>query len=253
MLNKNDFTKKIEKYKRKVWIPKIVNEEISLTTSKFLGTPVITDSFNWPICPNCGKKMQFFMQLNVLELPDEFKSFLGIEEGLIQLFYCTTMESPIGFDFSKGSPNFCDIDCETYFPFSKSIHARVIKDFNLTTSNNFDTQSISQAKTIVAWEEKYDLPGIPDLESLGVEVNEEVIDLIYESGYPLVGDKIGGWPLWFQNSDYPTCPICKKKMRYLVQLDSEGNIPYVFGEYGVGLLTQCEEHKEILTFHWNCM
>lgn len=37
-------------------------------------------------------------------------------------------------------------------------------------------------------------------------------------------------------------------MKYIVQIDSEVNIPYIFGDYGCGHITQCSEYKDIFGF-----
>ena len=41
-------------------------------------------------------------------------------------------------------------------------------------------------------------------------------------------------------------------MRYIFQVDSNHQIPFRFGDLGIGHITQCENHKEELTFAWAC-
>lgn len=38
----------------------------------------------------------------------------------------------------------------------------------------------------------------------------------------------------------------------LFQIDSEDNIPYMFGDTGCGHITYCEKHPRVLAFGWAC-
>lgn len=62
------------------------------------------------------------------------------------------------------------------------------------------------------------------------------------------GDKLTGWPDWRQGVEYPACRACGGRMQLVFQLDSEDNLPYMFGRSGCGHLTQCPEHKDQLAF-----
>jgi hypothetical protein len=41
-------------------------------------------------------------------------------------------------------------------------------------------------------------------------------------------------------------------MQLVFQLDSMMNLPYMFGDSGMGRITQCKEHKEVPAFGWAC-
>jgi hypothetical protein len=41
-------------------------------------------------------------------------------------------------------------------------------------------------------------------------------------------------------------------MRLVFQVDSEDNVPHMFGDAGIGHLTQCPDHKDVLGFGWAC-
>ncbi|HBL10742.1 MAG TPA: molybdate metabolism regulator, partial [Cyanobacteria bacterium UBA11162] len=66
------------------------------------------------------------------------------------------------------------------------------------------------------------------------------------------GDKLAGYPLWVQGMEYSGCPICHEPMRQVFQLVSEDNLPYMFGDVGIGHVLQCQTHKEQLAFIWAC-
>jgi hypothetical protein len=68
----------------------------------------------------------------------------------------------------------------------------------------------------------------------------------------VTGDKLAGWPAWVQNVEYLECPRCGRRMIHVFQVDSEDNVPFMFGDSGCGHITQCPEHKEIVAFAWAC-
>jgi hypothetical protein len=41
-------------------------------------------------------------------------------------------------------------------------------------------------------------------------------------------------------------------MVHVFQVDSEDNVPFMFGGSGCGYITQCPEHKEVVAFGWAC-
>jgi len=41
-------------------------------------------------------------------------------------------------------------------------------------------------------------------------------------------------------------------MQFVFQIDSNDNLPIILGDRGCGHITQCPEHKQILTFSWAC-
>ena len=55
--------------------------------------------------------------------------------------------------------------------------------------------------------------------------------------FPHSGEKLGGWPMWVQSVEYPSCPECGAEMTLLFQIDSERNLPYMFGDVGCGHIT----------------
>ncbi|MCU0533872.1 MAG: YwqG family protein [Hydrococcus sp. Prado102] len=64
---------KLINVKRLAWKPIVREGDGDLTASKIAGKPWLNADEKWPICPNCGKPMQFFLQLNL----DELLSRLG--------------------------------------------------------------------------------------------------------------------------------------------------------------------------------
>jgi hypothetical protein len=220
--------------RRSCWQP-IVEHGDSPLHSKFSGTPAVAPGESWPTCAHCGKAMQLFVQLNVAEFPP---GFVGPwTSGLLQLFYCTSRR-----------PN-CEIDCEAYFPFSKSVLARIV-DGSLIAAPETPPAQQFPSKRIIGWSRQDDYPSAQELE--GSPLSNDEIDALSQSGYPVAGEKLGGWPAWVQHVEYPSCPECGSPMSLVFQIDSEDNLPYMFGDVGCGHITYCPTHPHRLAFAWAC-
>ncbi|WP_276307800.1 DUF1963 domain-containing protein [Stenotrophobium rhamnosiphilum] len=210
-----------------------------LNASKFSGAPFLPSGSKWPACQNCGKPMQLFLQLNPSELPEQVTSPWG--EGLLQFFYCTNSE-PL-----------CEVDCEAFFPFSKSTLLRIVSAEG--KSEAVDSSAVLNGfppKLIVGWKVDHDLPNWEELRSLGVELTDEESEELSEKGFPRSGEKLLGWPAWVQGVEYPQCPECGSQMRLVFQIDSSGHLPYMFGDVGCGHISQCAIHPSNLAFGWAC-
>lgn len=111
-------------------------------------------------------------------------------------------------------------------------------------------------KVITGWTAVDDYPHYGEYEDLGIELelDEEVEELMMERGIGLARekDKLFGWPYWVQNVEYPSDRKTGKQMELLFQVDSEDNLPYMFGDLGVAHLTQSPDNEEELGFGWAC-
>ncbi|MCR8634871.1 YwqG family protein [Paenibacillus radicis (ex Xue et al. 2023)] len=230
---------KIKPLEKKAWIPDTIDGDSSNIASKFSGTPYISENESYPICQNCSKPMQLFVQLSLSELPQSFQSYVGIDKGILQMFYCLN-EEPL-----------CEVECEAYFPFSKSTFLRIINPIDSGRSD-IDVSKFYPAKTILSWNEIADYPNIEEMNEMGLSFTDDEESELYESLNPATGDKLGGYPSWVQGVEYPNCPKCQEKMQLIFQIDSEINLPYMFGDSGCGHITQCNKHKDVLAFGWAC-
>ena len=234
-----DIPVKLLPYKRAAWKPIVEDGDGWSLASKFSGVPYLKAGEEHPRCKNCRESLQLFVQLNLDELPEPARSEFG--DGLLQMFYCTS-EEPL-----------CEDECDAYFPFSESVLVRIVQpDAAQTASPGVaPTKEFFPPKLIVGWQESEDYPNPEEAESLGIELSEDEQEPLYEA-FPQTGDKLAGYPAWVQGIEYPNCPTCDKQMRLVFQIDSEDNLPYMFGDVGCGHITQCETHKEQLAFGWAC-
>jgi uncharacterized protein YwqG len=234
----NNIPLTLQPFKQKAWKPITQEQDGSVLDSKFSGVPYLIQNEEYPKCQNCQQPMQLFIQLNLSRLPEPLLEKFG--HGLLQMFYCIN-QTPL-----------CEVDCEAFFPFAKSVLIRIIEP-----EDNFPTRQTSPEnsfppKLITGWQELEDYPNSEEGESLGIELTGEEWDEWFESDFPQAGDKLGGYPHWIQGIEYPDCPICRDKMGLVFQIDSEDNLPFMFGDLGCGYLTQCRNHQDQLAFGWAC-
>jgi uncharacterized protein YwqG len=245
-----------EAHKRTAWTPIVEEKDGEATASKFSGMPWLAEDEPYPCCRNCQTPMPLLLQLNLADLPAELTGKFG--SGLLQLFYCTG--------------NYCDGGWE---PFSGSKLVRLVQPSDRTQSLSAGSYPTFPAKTIVGWTPFDDYPNSEEHDELGLIFNYDFSAQTLQIQCPSVGletealpmeeapeaeevasaatgDKLGGYPDWVQGIEYPDCPECNRRMELVFQLDSEDHLPFMFGDMGCGHITQCPEHKHVVTFAWAC-
>lgn len=228
----------IRRLMRHAWRPVVENDDGAASDSKFAGTAVLARGEEWPACGNCHQPLQLFVQLDLAALPAALQGELG--SGFLQLFYCVNDTPP------------CEADCEAFVPFGKSVLARRLDAANAVPAPARPANNTFPARRIRGWEQVEDLPNWEEIRALGVALSGDEETLLEELELPWGGDKLWGWPYWVQGIEYPSCPQCEATMRLVFQIDSNDNLPHMFGDVGCGHLTQCATHKDVLAFGWAC-
>jgi len=248
----------LAKHRRPAWKPIVESGDGAVTASKFSGIPWIGKDSPWPNCGHCEQPLQLLLQLNLTDLSAELGQPFGT--GLLQLFYCTHEE------------------CQGYGgwePFADDLsRVRIVQPTGPDLTGSVSPPDGSfPPKQITGWTRFTDLPKPSEHAELGlkyvydhktgtVRLECEELGLVFEDirdrnlaeniANSELGDKLGGWPAWIQNVEYPECPRCGKRMVLVFQVDSEDNIPFMFGDAGCGHITQCPQHKEVVAFGWAC-
>ncbi|WP_010583682.1 ankyrin repeat domain-containing protein [Schlesneria paludicola] len=250
----------IKRQERPCWLPMVEDGDGDVMTSKFGGIPWLDVNESWPTCKACHLPLELFLQLNLAELPAELNSRFGT--GLLQFFYCT----------EQGE------ECEGengWEPFSDSVsRVRIVSPHGMAAQ--IPCQNRCDAKRIIEWEKTVDYPSPAEHDQLGIIIDYhfndvpfkpteitckelglhftgiEFVDSLGEIVQSLPGDKLAGWPCWVQGVEYPHCPKCGERMELLFQIGSEDHIPFMFGDCGIGHITQCRQHKEVVAFGWAC-
>ena len=218
---------KLHEFRRRAWLPTIVDGDGDATASKFGGTPFIASGETWPKCALCGDWLQLAVQLADADLPQSLRDAFA---GTLQAFFCTTDS------------------CPSAEPFAPTTLVRLIEPKGAPA---YDAPPFDEAflgRRIVGWQEAPDYPTYEELETFGVRLagGPEIGGEFYCS---LTQDKLVGWPNWPQNPNYATCPKCGNVLRALVQIASEGNVPFMFGDAGTAWVWQCSEHRDVVTFY----
>jgi uncharacterized protein YwqG len=255
----------IERHKRIAYTPVVADGHGAVDGSRFNGAPFLANGEAWPACQLCAKPMAMFVQLNLGRLPPPYNERLG--DGLLQFFYCVAEH-----DFGQ---------TEEWEAFDhKSKLARVLPaDVVGAIAAPRDVGLKAQAQAITGWRkieeapnweeaEEYGLHGVHDrsdpanirskfvCEALSIDTgwldDAEYEHAIIHDLAQAAGDKLGGWPAWVQGVEYPSCPKCQARMQLVLQIDSEDHVPFMFGDGGCGHITQCPNHKEVVTFAWAC-
>ena len=233
----------LAKIERPWYRPKTSPGDGSSTATKFGGRAFIPAGESWPRCGSCGAELPLFVQLDLASLPEELAH--PHREGLVQLFYCTSE---------------CEVACSAWDAGAKSVVTRWLipaAEQPITGSPATRASYGFVPSVLERWERQ-----APELAAYGEElpiddgeralVDERYEDLRDGDQRCHLGDKLGGWPRWIQGPSIPACPICRTRMRYLLQLDSNGLCGHQFGDLGAGHLFQCPRHVEGLAFTWAC-
>ncbi|HEU4561065.1 MAG TPA: DUF1963 domain-containing protein [Longimicrobium sp.] len=224
---------KVKHARRPAYLPLVRDGDGPPGASKFSGVPWLAPGEAWPPCANCGLPMQLFLQLAADELPGPARARIGAGNAL-QFYFCTNGE--------RGC------DSEAWEPFSRSVLIRIVPVQGAAAGGDMP-RGMFPPKTITGWEAMDDYPGMEELEELTPGLDDGDLELVSED-YPVAGDKLLGWPLWVQWAEYPECRTCGARMELLFQVESERNVPWIFGDMGIGHVTQCPSHPSELAFQW---
>ena len=260
-MTREEIVRKLEPWRARVqrpaWKPLVEAGEGPVTGARYGGTPWIGPYAPWPECGHCQMPLSFFLQLDLGNLPQELDGRFGT--GLLQLYYCTRDE------------------CQGYGgwePFADDLsRVRVVQPTGPRSTITPAPAEVLPAQRIVGWSSFTDLPMPQEHGELGLQytynfkrgmLRLQCPEVSLDTTYPLTecpteeiahsksGDKLAGWPAWVQGVEYPHCPRCEQRMILVLQVDSEDNLPFMFGDVGCGHITQCPAHKDVVAFGWAC-
>jgi uncharacterized protein YwqG len=239
------------RHMRRAWKPVCIDG--GTNTARFGGSALLGRE-SWPACAGCRNPMQLLLQLPLASLPGNVVR----GDGLLQAFYCSRDDGR----------------CETWAPFSGAHLVRLVREPLNDVASPLGRDAF-RLRSVVSWNELADYPHVEEHERLGLiyehdferklvrvtcaelgidvpDLDQDIAEVISD---PAAGDKLGGWPLWIQQPEYPSCPRCARQMAFVFQIDS-GDVVYphprMFGDGGIGHITQCPDHPDVLAFGWAC-
>ncbi|MEU6789565.1 ankyrin repeat domain-containing protein [Nonomuraea angiospora] len=213
---------------RSAWIPQLDGPAATGDPSQFGGLPWLRSTEVWPACGCCEAPLTFFVQIDLSRTPKAAREAFGV--GLLQLFHCTT--------------------CNPYRPFSSGDVVRIVDPADaVTPAKEPEGARVLPVRPITGWARAVkDYPYREADESALLPDEREVVFTLNRQG-----DKLGGWPNWVQDPDYPRCPHGDHRMtRPLLQIDSNHGVAHTWGDNGVGFIVQCPQHRGEVTFLWQC-
>lgn len=242
-------------HRRPAYRPVTVAGDGPSDCSKFGGQPYLEPGETWPACGDCGASLTFLLQLNLSSVPEGFST-----KGLLQLFYCTQVDCN-GAGWEAFSPTHC---------------VRIVEGAGEEGRQDAPTRLL-RASRIEGWERFDDGPHPEDFDDLGLHLdydfaadtvtvrcpmadvtetvsNTDDVDdeLAKRIGACQAGDKLGGWPCWMQGAERPSCRTCGETMEVVFQVDSEQGVDFMFGDAGIGHVSQCPRHPNVVAFAWAC-
>lgn len=208
--------------------------------SKYGGVPWLGAGEAWPPCPNCKSPMHLVLQIDLASLPGAAQGAFG-GRGLLQFFSCVSSE-PL-----------CEVDTEAFFaqsgadrPRAKLLRVVVPEGTCGSPAAPPDIAGAPGPKAITGWTACEDFPANADELEADDEIDlDQIDDAVSEALYEACedGDKLGGWPKWIQDLEYPSCPECGANMTsFVYQLQSDAENGCSFCGDGVAYVCQCPEH-----------
>ena len=217
---------KIKPHARKASKPKTRKGNPGPAAAKFGGMPFLPAGTAWPTCEKCGAPALFLVQLDLSDLAPACE-LRG--EGLAQMFFCDPcgkhalrVVDPTGEAAEAGTP---------------------------------DGVKLLPSRAITGWTKpKKELPGRDVfVDTVPVDLSDAERDMAWGNPFTNNGDKCGGWPHWIQDPQWGTAPSGRPFDRLVLQMDTGGNLPYQFGDSGIGFILGTSEDPLEFGFVWQCL
>jgi len=211
--------KKLADQARDSWTPRLGTAAAPGDPSCFGGLPLLREAEEWPCCAHCQAPLTFVVQVDLGRTPKAAREVFGA--GLLQLFHCKA----------------CMSDTDTR-------QVRVIDPAGTAVPDAVpDKAELFPARPIVGWGRAVkDFPYRDgDDSGLLLEEREAMFRLNRQ------GDKLGGWPNWVQDADYPPCPdgAPHRMTQPVLQICSGQGVPHTWGDNGLGFVVRCPEHRRV--------
>lgn len=240
-------------FRKPYWIPQVEQTTGSATASKYFGDPWLAKEENWPEI--LGVPARFILQLEVSTLPEPIATLLG-KKGLVQLFYHSQEDVwPQDNDLSK-------------LALARLVYPSQVAGSSRPAPKSIPHKKEWSPKVIQQWQagSSLDYPRHDDADDLGLYEKMEALAVEYDiyvddfEYVPAQGDKLGGWPFWYQQAERPLdrqgavmLPFYQLDMgSYFDGIALPAHAPELFAAEGTGHLFVSEHDPRELVFLWAC-
>ncbi|MEU7742386.1 DUF1963 domain-containing protein [Nonomuraea sp. NPDC049158] len=213
---------------RSAWLPQLDGPAATGDPSQFGGLPWLRATEVWPACGGCEAPLTFFVQVDLSRTPKAARDPFGL--GLLQLFHCTT--------------------CNPYRPFSSGDLVRIVDPADaVTPAKEPEGARVLPVRPITGWGLAVkDYPYREADESALLPEEREIVFTLNRQG-----DKLGGLAGLDTRSRLPALPPWRPSNDTADpadRLQPWRRTPW--GDNGVSFLVQCPQHREEVTFLWQC-
>jgi len=239
----NEALKKIKRECLRVVPEKPGFAKLMATETRFAGPAYAEIDEAAPVCPVCGEKLSFVFQF--YPLPD--KKALSAPPLLV-FYYCFKC-TPIGTEKEERGMWLLKA-YHTASPAKFNDGSGVDQDLTPFSCRTEKVHVLPDYETI---EEKY-----PDIAAMCEGEDAEDPVSVYEDAGLEIGcvmepfTSIGGYPIWIQGEAERSCPVCKKPMEFICQIDSQQEVQLMWGDAGCVYLFQCQEHHDQFGMEMQC-
>ncbi len=200
---------------RPAWYVKLAKQG----TDQFGGTPPGVGEKQWPRCKGCGEPMSFVLLL------EKHPTRLPLDKHqAVALFTCSSETS--------------DGPCQSWDPAAGGNAVLLLGKKELARkplAKALGRKSVVIKGRKLAYTEKFEPdPEVEDVDQSKTHVN-----------------KVGGYPVWLQADETPSCKKCRKRLRFVAEIHAGIDRNLTFGDAGVGYLFVCPSEHEG-RFLWQC-
>ena len=208
---KRSLRKKLKPYARDSFKPRTRSGAGEPRGSRFGGDPWLAQGESWPM--HGEVPAQFLFQIDLEQLPTD------VGRGLLRVF----LRPEGGFRPDDTTCLHTTADEGAVVAGSEPLPARRITGFN---------------------KPKSDLPGE---EARGL-VTLDPAEVEHLRSMAAAGDKVGGWPHWIQDEEYP-----KGFGRFVLQVDTGGALAFSYADSGIGVLLQHDDDPTRFRMVWQTL
>lgn len=220
------------------------------------GMPSWMGAVQWPTCRRCKRPMMFLMQFDT----GPMAAIASPRAGRLFVFQCANAPGSCEDWDAEGGGN--AVVWQPNEAPASSVDVVPLRD--LAKYNKAKEPGAWCGRLPGAWNIKYrpvDELAEPTSERFPDDRSSTIAQVLYRrelarSRVKPLASKAGGRVQWLQGEEDPSCPTCRKPMRFVAQVSAENGVAALdrwmnFGDAGVSYLFVCDAHGAA-RWLWQC-